>query len=483
MYVTNVSQIEADTGFTFFTNLPSSVAIALKAEVDGASTVGGPAITTQPVAQTTVVGGNATFSVAATGNATLTYQWVKDDDDIPGATNPTLNLVGVQAADAGNYYVVVSNSVASITSYSAPLVISGLPPVFTQEPPPETVSAGSSVDLSVTTSGSPTITYQWRKDGVPISGATLATLSLTNLQASDQGNYDVVVSNSVGSTTSTTGLLTVTPAAPTITTQPSASTVFIGQSTVLNVAALGTTPLTYQWRNNGTPLSDAGEYSGTATSSLTITGATTADIGNYDVVVTNPVGTATSTVAALSVTAAPVSSVVDWDFTLTSGLPIQTSVPPSLTVPAIVQGNIFGGGPLSFINATSASNVYTGATGGNNAGNAATIGSLVTGTGGSAYFQFALQPTSSGQAVTITGIKFGSRSTATGPTAYAILTSLDNFTTPIATGTLLANSVWALDTVALPAPVAGAVGATVTVRIYGYNGTGNAGKNTARLAY
>ncbi|MCX6956340.1 MAG: immunoglobulin domain-containing protein, partial [Verrucomicrobia bacterium] len=74
-----------------------------------------PAISAQPVATAAVVGRSATLSVTATGTGN-TYQWRKDNAAIAGATAATYTIASVTAASAGNYSVVVSNSVGNLTS-------------------------------------------------------------------------------------------------------------------------------------------------------------------------------------------------------------------------------------------------------------------------------------------------------------------------------------------------------------------------------
>ncbi|MDI1320240.1 MAG: DNA/RNA non-specific endonuclease, partial [bacterium] len=170
-FVTSAAQIQSDTGYTFFTALPAPIAAAFRTVVDGSSAAGSPSITSPPTSQTTVVGGTATFTVTATGNAPLSYQWFHDDVEIPGATSDILPLNSVQAADVGSYYVVVTNDVGSTTSAAATLTVTGLPPVVTASPASQTVNAGANVTFAVTVTGSPTLAYQWRKTGAPISGA------------------------------------------------------------------------------------------------------------------------------------------------------------------------------------------------------------------------------------------------------------------------------------------------------------------------
>ncbi len=95
------------------------------------------------------------------------------------------------------------------------------------------------------------------------------------------------------------------PIPPSITTQPQSQSVMAGNNVTFTVAATGSAPLAYQWRKNGGNLSDGGNVNGATTSSLTLTAVTTNDAGNYDVVVTNAYGSATSATATLTVNSLP----------------------------------------------------------------------------------------------------------------------------------------------------------------------------------
>jgi hypothetical protein len=88
----------------------------------GVSGVQAPAITVQPQNQTVNQGDNVLFSVTATGDAPLSYQWKKGSVNT-GSDSATLSLTGVQTNAAGNYTVVVSNSAGSVTSSVAVLTI------------------------------------------------------------------------------------------------------------------------------------------------------------------------------------------------------------------------------------------------------------------------------------------------------------------------------------------------------------------------
>ncbi len=85
-----------------------------------------------------------------------------------------------------------------------------LGPGITAEPQSATVAAGGAVQFSVTATGTPEPTYQWNFNGAAIAGATAASYSIGSAQAANAGNYTVTVSNSQGSMTSSTAVLTVT---------------------------------------------------------------------------------------------------------------------------------------------------------------------------------------------------------------------------------------------------------------------------------
>ena len=122
-FVTSPAQIQADTGYEFFTALPGEFAAALRSKIDGQVVVGAPNVTIHPAPQTIARDGTASFFVSATGNAPLSYQWMHDDAPLSGATSPTLVLANVRPNDAGSYYVEVSNNAGSTTSNPAMLTV------------------------------------------------------------------------------------------------------------------------------------------------------------------------------------------------------------------------------------------------------------------------------------------------------------------------------------------------------------------------
>ena len=169
-----------------------------------------PSFTTHPAGQSVAPGASATFSASATSSIALTYQWQKDGAAIPGATNATLTVNNVQVANLGSYTLVATNAVGPTTSNVA--VLSFVPsPEFTTHPAGQNVAPGASVTFTASATSSIPITYQWQKDGVPISGATTTTLTVSNVQVANLGNYTLVAINSVGPTTSNVAVLGFIP--------------------------------------------------------------------------------------------------------------------------------------------------------------------------------------------------------------------------------------------------------------------------------
>ncbi len=177
------------------------------------SGVGQPIITNQPQNQTTAVGTSANFTVGASGTEPLAYQWQQALDlynfaDRPGETNSTFAITHVSLDDDGNYRVIITNLDGAVTSSVAQLFVVSPPSISVSGQPTNwpSVSLGASVANRISAGGR-LLTYQWRLDGQPLPAQTRYSISLTNLQVTDEGTYDVVVTNIAGSITSTGRLL------------------------------------------------------------------------------------------------------------------------------------------------------------------------------------------------------------------------------------------------------------------------------------
>ncbi|MGC8743071.1 MAG: immunoglobulin domain-containing protein [Verrucomicrobiia bacterium] len=165
-----------------------------------------PVITVQPTNQSVPLGGAAQFSITVQGTSPFYYQWRKNGTDIPGATVVPYKILNAQLSDAAEYSVVVSNIAGVVTSQTARLTVN-LPPTIIVQPQSQTVIAGASVTFKVIDSGG--VSYQWRKNGVNIAGATNSIYTITSVKKDDAGNYSVAVSNPGGTVISQNAVLTV----------------------------------------------------------------------------------------------------------------------------------------------------------------------------------------------------------------------------------------------------------------------------------
>jgi hypothetical protein len=168
-------------------------------------------IAQQPLPTTNSTSGStSTFAVDAMGTPPLAYQWYSPTGAIAGATSSTLLLSNVQSNQAGNYFVVVTNSINSVTSAVAALTVFRVPVVLQQPNPTSLVLfAGGTNTMSVQGAGALPLSYFWTQNGAPVPGATSSNLTLSNLQLSNSGSYAAIVSNSLGTATSSVVSLTV----------------------------------------------------------------------------------------------------------------------------------------------------------------------------------------------------------------------------------------------------------------------------------
>jgi formylglycine-generating enzyme required for sulfatase activity len=157
-----------------------------------------PNIITQPLGGTAFVGGSYSMSVVATGQPTLVYQWRKSGGNL-AANDVSLNLSQLKLTDAGEYDVVVSNTLGVVTSTKANLKVVYPLPVITVQPIGNGTLTGGSVALSAEVIASGTVTYQWYKDGLPLPNASTLRLALGEMKPWLIGDYTLKVSNETGS--------------------------------------------------------------------------------------------------------------------------------------------------------------------------------------------------------------------------------------------------------------------------------------------
>jgi hypothetical protein len=275
------------------------------------STQAAPKIVSQPVSNIQLSGQPASFWVAATGNAPLSYQWQKNGVDIPGATANWFTVPAATVADNGaTFRAVVSNDSGRVASASAALTVNAAPagPAIVTQPADQAVIAGQPVSFTVTAAGTPPLSYQWKKNGVNIAGAAAASYAMPAAISPDSGaSFSVVVTNGAGSVTSTRATLTVTPApgAPSILTNPVRARVLANQTASFSVTAWSPSPMSYQWQR-GTFTGNMTDIPGATEAAYATPLTTLADhLTLFRCVVSNSAGNATSANEVLFVTTAP----------------------------------------------------------------------------------------------------------------------------------------------------------------------------------
>ena len=202
----SVSITGSDGTFSLDASISFSIA-------EGAATA--PSFIANPLTQAVAAGTTVVLTVSATGSPAPTLQWQKNGAPLPGQTSATLTLNNVQPADSGSYACVATNSAGSITSGASTLTVNAITasPAFTAQPASKTVASGSTAVFTVAAGGTPSPTYQWRKDGTPIANATGATLLVSAATSANAGSYTCVATNSLGTTTSAAATLTVSATA------------------------------------------------------------------------------------------------------------------------------------------------------------------------------------------------------------------------------------------------------------------------------
>lgn len=299
---------------------------------------GTPNITLPPRNQAVYPGGKAVFIVMAAGSGTLSYQWKANGITIPGATGPILVLTNVQPANSGSYTVTVRNSFGLDTASAGLTTLDGRVSITQPLPVTNSIGANSNLTLTVSAVGAIPLYYQWWKDGAAIANATNASYTITNAQTSSAGGYFVIVSNLYGAVMSSTDNVGVLYFPPIFTQQPSGITnVPVGGSFTLTSAVIGSSPFSWQWRTNGTPIP------GATASNYVVSAAQLSDAATYDVVVTNLAGATNSSAVVVNIGYPPVVTLQPFAVTNNPGDNVAFSClvtgTPSFTYQWILNGH------------------------------------------------------------------------------------------------------------------------------------------------
>jgi Bacterial Ig domain/Immunoglobulin I-set domain len=248
---TTPATTSADNGSTFQVAVGNSAGSVTSnaATMTVNQATGAPSIAQQPQSQTVQPGQSATFTVVIANGPCRSIWYLNGAGSygsfastisytVPNATlamngaNVFVNLYG-----CGTTGATLGNSQTAILTVTSAAVA----PTITTQPTNQTAATGQTATFTVATSGTAPLSYQWQKNGAPISGASASTYTTPSTTASDNGaTFLVVASNSVGSATSNLASLTVTTdtTPPTVSiTSPTSGTTVSGTTTLTASAA------------------------------------------------------------------------------------------------------------------------------------------------------------------------------------------------------------------------------------------------------
>jgi hypothetical protein len=289
-----------------------------------------PSITTQPASRTVSAGQTATFSVTSSGATPLSYQWSKNGTVIPDAILTTYTTPATATSDSGSRFtVVVSNSADTVNSDAATLTVTAAagPPSISTQPASQIVAASQTATFQVTASGAAPLSYQWRKNGTAINGASSSAYTTPVTTSTDSGSqFTVAVSNSTGTVISSTATLTVEAAGQLLAsaTNLNYGNITVGSSSLQSVTLTNKGTSTVSISNvtlSGAGLSIGGVSTGLilaagSSATLSVTFAPSAsEILNGSVIITSNAANSTVTISLSGTAAQKVSHSVTLDLT------------------------------------------------------------------------------------------------------------------------------------------------------------------------
>ncbi len=222
-----------------------------------------PAIITHPQNQMGALNSVRTFSVVATADPAPTYQWQfkpKNSmvfSNVAGATTASLQRT-VNASAEGTYKVVISNVAGTVTSNEATLTMVAGNVNIVGQPQHQIVPLGSPLVLTCEATGAEPLRYQWRRNGVNISGATKPTFTVASATNARGGVYTCFVSNRNDGNGNATSQLSVEARVAVVNTASRRLVIKQGATASLSISTGG--PVRYQWYR--APLDDPDDPEG-----------------------------------------------------------------------------------------------------------------------------------------------------------------------------------------------------------------------------
>lgn len=257
-----------------------------------------PRFTTQPTNLALAFNTAGRFEPIVTGSTPMAFQWFKDGLPVASGTNRILQIARAVGPSEGTYALVASNALGSVQSSNATLRVI-MEPVITTQPVNVTVEPGGEASFTFVANNFSRGGIQWFHNGLPIPQANSTRLTLSNVQAIDEGRYHVELFNMNGSIESTAASLKLRRPASDAERQPQAKSLLVaspinqGEIGIFRVTPGGDKPLSVQWLFNGQPVP------GATNASWARPPLTFADAGGYAVQISNPVGSITTAVQTL----------------------------------------------------------------------------------------------------------------------------------------------------------------------------------------
>ena len=283
-------------------------------------------------------GTSVTFTATPVNGGTPTYQWYKNSN--PAGTNSSTYA---DTPVNGDQVYVIMTSIETCKSGS-PAISNTIiltvkaEPAITGQPSSQIRCPGVSVSFSVTATGDG-LTYQWKKGGSDISGATFDTYTITNPAETDEGSYTVVVTGDCGTETSASATLTVrTPTGTPVFTDGDTLLCNSVNETYVATTTYGTISYSISPSGAGTINSGTGyvnwdnNFDGTAVITATATGECSIETATRSVRVYDTAPTRPSSITGLTsvcrgqtdviYSPVPVSSATYYYWEVTSGITI-----------------------------------------------------------------------------------------------------------------------------------------------------------------
>jgi len=258
-------------------------------------------------------GDNLTLIPAISGSDPLKIQWYKNGLAIAGATNATYSLSNMAPGNSGNYAVVATNLVGTVSSNMTLTVV--IPPAISKPPVGLAVAVGKAIKFTATMTGSAPLVYQWQvstdggstwsnvTNGNGTTGVTAATLNIASAtQGLNANEYRCTVNNAANLPVVTTPVSLAVGSAPKITTPPANLTEIAGQDATFTVSISGFPAPTFQWFKGKNALN------GQTSATLNLTNVQATDANTYSVTVTNAFGALTAKASLVVIVPAGIST-------------------------------------------------------------------------------------------------------------------------------------------------------------------------------